>query len=123
VDALVQATRSAIAEIKKSGVADSYLEKLRSERTRDLQEVYRSNEFWLDRLVEKYKLAEDPRSILILPQLTRRITSENLRLAARQFLRADQYLDALLTPAEAVTPAAAVLSPSAPAAPAGGPAH
>ncbi|MEO8179958.1 MAG: insulinase family protein [Deltaproteobacteria bacterium] len=120
VDELVKATRSTIAEVKKSGVADSYLEKLRSERTRDLEEVYRSNEFWLDRLVEKYKLGEDPRSILILTQLTQRITSENLRLAARQFLRGDQYVDALLTPAEAaVTPATAVQSPS----PAAGPAR
>jgi len=124
VDELLEATRGAITEVKKSGVADSYLAKLRSERTRDLQEVYRSNEFWLDRLVEKYKLGEDPRSILILTQLTQRITSENLRLAARQFLRGDQYVDALLTPAEAaVTPATGAPAPSAPAAaPARGPA-
>jgi zinc protease len=118
VDKLLKATRTSIAEIKKSGVADSYLEKLRSERTRDLQELYRSNDFWLDRLVDKYKLGEDPRSILILPELTKRVTSENLRLAARQFLRDDQYVDAVLTPAGApAAPAAASSAPSpAPAA-------
>ena len=41
---------------------------------------------------------------ILLTQLTQRSTSENLRLAARQFLRADQYVDALLTPAEAFRP-------------------
>jgi zinc protease len=113
---LVQATRSSVAELAKSGVADGYLEKLRSERTRDLEELYRSNDFWLDRLVDKYKLGEDPRSILILPELTKRVTSENLRLAARQFLRGDQYVDAVLTPAALpAAPAAAVLAPGAPA--------
>jgi zinc protease len=113
VPKLLQATHTTIAAIKKSGVADSYLEKLRSERTRDLEEVYRSNEFWLDRLVDKYKLGEDPRKILVLPQLTQRVTSENLRLAARQFLRDDQYLDARLTPAgPPVAPAAAAPAPA-----------
>lgn len=113
VDRLVKATRTAISQIKNSGVANSYLEKLRSERTRELEEVYRSNDFWLERLVDKYKFGEDPRSILILTQLTQRITSENLRLAARHFLRDDQYVDALLTPApSAGTPAAVQLSPA-----------
>ena len=38
-----------------------------------------------------------------LPELTQRLTSNNLRQAARQFLRDDQHVEAILTPA--VTPA------------------
>jgi hypothetical protein len=43
-------------------------------------------------------MGEDPRSILALHDLTRRVTGENLRLAARHFLRDDQYIDARLMP-------------------------
>ncbi|HKO93135.1 MAG TPA: insulinase family protein, partial [Polyangiaceae bacterium] len=87
VDKLVQGTRDVIAELKKSGAEARYVEALVSQRTRQLEESYRSNEFWLDRLVDKYKLGEDPREILALPELTQRVTSDNLRLTARKFLR------------------------------------
>lgn len=115
-DKLLKATRTTIAELKKSGVQEPYLEKLRAQRTRDLEELYRDNAFWLERLVDKFKMGEDPRTIMSLPQLTQRITSENLRLAARQFLRDDQHVDAILTPAN-VTPAQTSRTLSAPAAP------
>jgi len=117
VDRLVKATRDVIAELKKSGVGASYVEKLVSQRTRQLEESYRSNEFWLERLVDKYKLGEDPRQISSLPELTQRVTSDHLRLAARKFLRDDQNLDALLAPAaQATTPAAPSAAPAAPTA-------
>ncbi len=100
-DKLEQAAREVIAQVKQSGIDASYVEKIKSERTRDLEEGYRSNGFWLERLVSKYRLDEDPRQILILHDLTQRVTSDNVRLAARKFLRDDQYLDARLLPAAA----------------------
>jgi zinc protease len=103
VDRLLQATRDVIAEVKKSGIDASYVEKLRSERTRDVEEYYRSNAFWLERLVDKYRMKEDPRQILTLHELTQRVTSDNVRSAAQKFLRDDQYLIARLEPA-AVAP-------------------
>jgi zinc protease len=119
VDQLVRSTREVIAEVKKSGVQASYVERLINQRTRQLEASYRSNEFWLERLVDKYKLGEDPRGILNLQDLTKRVTSDNLRLAARKFLRDDQNLDALLLPAEKPqVPAAPSAKPAAPAAPA-----
>jgi len=106
VQKLLQATRGIISETKKSGITASYVEKLKSERTRNLEELYRDNDFWLGRLVSAYKMGDDPRDILILPQLTRRVTSDNVRAAARQFLRDDQYVEAVLLPeSEAPAPA------------------
>ncbi|MEY4548545.1 MAG: hypothetical protein RL685_4740 [Pseudomonadota bacterium] len=99
VERLLQATRDVIAEVKKSGIDPSYVEKLRSERTRDVEEYYRSNAFWLERLVDKYRMKEDPRQILTLHELTQRVTSDNVRSAAQKFLRDDQYLIARLEPA------------------------
>jgi zinc protease len=105
VQKLIQATRGIIGETKKSGIAASYVEKLKSERSRNLEELYRDNDFWLGRLVSAYKMGDDPRDILILPRLTQRISSDNVRAAARQFLRDDQYLEAVLTPEAAAAPA------------------
>jgi zinc protease len=98
VDALQQATREVIAEVKQKGADESYLTKLISQRTRQLEENYRDNDFWLGRLASRYELGEDPRQILTLHQLTQRITSDNLRQAALELLRDDQYVDAQLTP-------------------------
>jgi zinc protease len=116
MDQLEQATRKVIAETKKSPVAESYLEKLRSERTRGLEQDYRSNGFWIQRLVDKYRMGEDPRQILILHELTKRLTSDNLRAAARKFLRDDQYIEARLTPAQAEMPTSPAAAAPAPAA-------
>jgi zinc protease len=100
IDKLLKATRTVMADVKKSGIAPSYVDKLKSLRTRELEEGYRSNRFWLDRLSTQYNLDLDPKDILLLYDLTQRITSDNLRLAARKYLRDDQYLDARLLPGE-----------------------
>jgi zinc protease len=116
-DKLEQAAREVIAEVKQSGIDASYVEKIKSERTRDLEESYRTNGFWLDRLVSKYRLGEDPREILILHELTQRVTSDNVRLAAKKFLRDDQYLDARLLPAAPSPVESTRPSPAGPATP------
>jgi predicted Zn-dependent peptidase len=99
VDDLVQASHNVIERVKREGVAPGYIEKLKSMRTHDLEDEYRTNHFWLERLVEKFKMKEDPRQILILHDLTNRVTSENIQGAARRCLRDDQYVDARLLPA------------------------
>jgi zinc protease len=98
IEKLERATQEVIAEVKAKGANGTYLTKLISQRTRDLEESYRDNDFWLSRLATQYKMGEDPRSILALHDLTRRVTGDNLRLAARHFLRDDQYVDARLMP-------------------------
>jgi zinc protease len=98
VDKLEAAMRDVFADTKKNGVAASYVEKLVSQRTRDLELDYRNNGFWLGRLAASYERGEDPRQILILHDLTKRVTSDNIRLAARKYLRDDQYIDAVLLP-------------------------
>jgi predicted Zn-dependent peptidase len=101
VDTLLQATREVIADVKKSGIPASYVEKLSSQRTRDLEEYYRSNGFWLEHLLTKYRMREDLKEILILHELTKRVTSANVQRAARKFLRDEQYVLARLEPGAA----------------------
>jgi zinc protease len=98
IDKLMTAIHGVLADVSKNGVAPTYIEKLVSQRTRDLELEYRSNGFWLNRLADTYERGDDPRQILILHELTRRVTSDNIRLAARKYLRDDQYIDAQLLP-------------------------
>jgi zinc protease len=98
IEKLERALGEVIADVKAKGVTEEYIQKLVNQRTRDLELDYRSNGFWLGRLVTAYELGEDPRLILNLNELTKRVTSENIRLAARKYLRDDQYVDAQLRP-------------------------
>jgi len=107
VEDLVRVTHEVIERTKAEGVEAAYVEKLKKMRTRDLEQEYRTNVFWLERLVEKFKMKEDPRNILILHQLTQRVTSDNIKEAARHFLRDDQYVDARLLPAPGSSPSTA----------------
>jgi zinc protease len=120
IEKLERAVQEVVADVKKNGVAEGYIEKLKSQRTRDLELDYRSNGFWLGRLTSAYEHADDPRQILGLHELTKRVTSDNIRLAARKYLREDQYIDAQLLPKpESAKPEAAqpVPTPPKPAAP------
>jgi zinc protease len=114
IEKLEKGIHDVFAELEKSGVGASYIEKLVSQRTRDLELDYRNNGFWLNRLADTYERGDDPRKILILHDLTKRVTSENIRLAARKYLRDDQYIDAQLLPKR--EPAATSQTPSTPAA-------
>jgi len=98
VETLEQATLEVIEDVRQHGVKADYLDKLRSIRTRGLEEDYRNNNFWLRRLVGQYKMGRDPREILSLHDLTERITSENLQRAAQVFLLEDRVIDAKLLP-------------------------
>ncbi|HTV24171.1 MAG TPA: insulinase family protein, partial [Polyangiaceae bacterium] len=98
IEKLQRATRDVIAELEQKGVGPDYITKLVNQRTRSLEESYRSNDFWIGRLAATYERGDDPRDILILHELTKRITSDNLKQAARKFLRHDQYLEAELRP-------------------------
>ena len=100
IEKLERATREVIVEVKAKGADSTYLTKLKNQRTRNLEESYRDNGFWLGRLATKYEFGEDPRKILILHDLTARVTTVNIRNAARHFLRDDQYVDAQLLPKE-----------------------
>jgi zinc protease len=113
VDKLQTAIAEVVADVKKNGVSATYIEKLVSQRSRDLELSYRNNGFWLGRLASSYERGDDPRKILLLNELTRRVTSDNIRLAARKYLRDDQYIDAQLLPRAEPAPASAT-APSTP---------
>jgi zinc protease len=112
LDTLEQATRRVIAETKQKGADESYITKLVNQRTVEVQEYYRSNTFWLQRLAVAYQRGEDPREILQLHELTKRVTSDNIKRAAQKYLKDTQYLDARLLPES---------SPETPSAPAPAP--
>ncbi|MEY2930160.1 MAG: hypothetical protein RL033_909, partial [Pseudomonadota bacterium] len=66
-DKLVRAARDVVAEVQASGIGPTYVDKIKQERARHLEDSYRSNAFWLDRLIDAYRTQDDPRDILKLP--------------------------------------------------------
>ena len=54
--------------------------------------------------LKQYQIGEDPRIIAALLDPSPRLTSDDVRSAAKKFLRDDQYLDARLMPAGAAAP-------------------
>jgi zinc protease len=104
VERLAQAVHDVIADTKRSAIDASYLERIARERARSLEEVARNNGFWVSALLKQYQIGEDPRIIAALLDPSPRLTSDDVRSAAKKFLRDDQYLDARLMPAGAAAP-------------------
>jgi predicted Zn-dependent peptidase len=63
--------------------------------------------FWLQQLLAAYRFGRDPAAVLEEATRLDHVTRDGLRRAARRYLRADQYLEAVLLPATPATADAA----------------
>jgi zinc protease len=100
VDELVKATFDEIAQIQRAGIGEEYLEKVRQTFTREREVRLRNNEFWLGWLSIAYTFGDDPTLVLDPSKMIARITSDNMKAAARRFLDAKQYFEPILLPAK-----------------------
>jgi zinc protease len=108
VDELVKATFDEIAQLQQHGIGDDYLEKVRQTFTRERETQLRSNAFWLGWLASAYNYGDDPTLVLDPSKMLARMTSDNVKAAARRYYDAKQYFEPILMPAEAgATPAPA----------------
>jgi zinc protease len=100
VDELVKATFDEIAEIQKNGIAAEYLEKVKQTFTREREVQLRSNGFWIGWLSVAYAYGDDPALVLDPSKMTARMTSDNVKAAAKRYLDAKQYFEPILLPAK-----------------------
>ncbi len=101
---LTDAVFALIEEVKKTGLDQPTVEKLREQRKRGLETEMKQNEFWLQQLEESYRYGTDPRKLLELREQIERISSDGVKRAAKQYL-GKQWVDALLVPESATTTA------------------
>ena len=98
VDALVAATFKEMAEIAKSGVSAEYLDKVKAEFLRARETELRTNGFWLGQLTWAAFYGDDPAIVLDPNNVARRVTSDNVKAAAKRYLDPKQYFQAVLVP-------------------------
>ncbi len=111
VKKLQDAVAEIVATVKKDGIGDVYLEKVREKRRRNLETSMRENRFWMGQLAEHYRYGTDPTKILELEKTLARVTSANVQKTARTFLDDRSRVTGVLVP-EADAPAAAPVKPT-----------
>jgi zinc protease len=99
VDKLIAATFAEIAAIQKAGIGADYLEKIKSSFLRERETELRQNNFWSGWLESSYRYGDDPSLILDPSKMVGRMTSDNVKAAAKRYLDAKQYYQAVLLPA------------------------
>jgi zinc protease len=96
-DKLTQAVFGLVEKVKNEGIDQATVDKLKEQRRRGLETDKKENRFWSQQLAEHYRYGTDPRKILELDKMIDRVSSDNVKKAAKQYL-GKQYVDALLMP-------------------------
>ena len=118
VDELTKAAYAQIAEIAANGTTKltkdgepvEYLDKVKQTFLRSRETEMRTNGFWLGWLSKAYKFGDDPTMILDPSKVVARMTSDNVKAAAKRFLDPKQTYTAVLLPEKDV-PAPAPTKP------------
>jgi zinc protease len=100
VDKLLAATHTEIAAIAKSGIGDTYLEKVREGFRRDRELELRNNQFWSGWLLTAARFHDDPALVLDPSGMMNRATSKNVQAAAKRYLDAGSVYQSVLLPAK-----------------------
>lgn len=94
---LTQAVFDLVAKVKKEGIEQEVIDKVKEQRRRGLETDLKENRFWMRQLSEHFRFGTDPRKIAELAKMIDRVTTDNVKKAANKYLRG-QYVDALLMP-------------------------
>lgn len=98
VDELVKAVFDEIAQLQRGGIGPDYLEKVKQTFTREREVQLRNNGFWVSWLTSAYAHSDDPTLVLDPSKMVARMTSDNVKAAAKRYLDARQYFEPVLLP-------------------------
>ncbi len=98
VDTLTNALLSEIETIKKEGIGEDYLVKVRESQTRKREVDVKSNRFWSGQLAAYSRYDRDPRLILDYDTLVKNVSSPRIQEAAKRYLKTDRYVIGVLYP-------------------------
>jgi zinc protease len=100
VTELINAMFDEIAQVQKAGIGPDYLEKIKQTFTRERETQLRSNGFWIGWLTSAYTYGDDPALVLDPSKMIARMTSDNVKAAAKRYLDPKQYFEPILLPAK-----------------------
>jgi len=98
-DELSKAVFSVIDSIKAGAVSDSNMTKIRELAVREHETAVKQNNSWLNAMMDADEDGRDPRDFLRVADLTLKVTKDQIRDAARTYLRMDNYAHFTLLPA------------------------
>jgi zinc protease len=104
VDKLKQAVFDEIKAIQESGVSAEMIAKIKETRRRAQETDLKDNGFWLRELERAYTFGDDPREIPNAQPMIDKISSERTQRAAKKYLRAGEFILAVLKPEAGATP-------------------
>ncbi|HTJ43279.1 MAG TPA: insulinase family protein [Kofleriaceae bacterium] len=101
VEKLRDAVVNVVKTVQKDGLGDDYLEKVRAEITRGHETELRENRYWLYKLADAWRFGDDPKDIPSVDPILARVTSDNVKAAAKKYLDAKDSVLAVLRPVKA----------------------
>jgi len=100
VSDLVAATFAEIDKIKKDGVSDEDLQKIKETQRRNREENLKINRYWLNQLRAYYYNQSNLNTFYESEELTEGITSDDLKAAANKYINMENYVKIVLIPEE-----------------------
>jgi zinc protease len=102
VVSLRKAVFDVIASIKKEGIGDDYISKVKELRRRKLETDLEKNNFWMNELVDHYRYGTDPSTIVEDKQKgVDRVSSKIVQAAAKRYLGKNRVEGVLMPEASA----------------------
>jgi zinc protease len=98
VEELIQATKDEIEKIKKEGVSEEDLNKIKETQLREHKESLKTNNYWISTLYLSYYNGLPLERIEKFEERVKALTSENLQQVAQKYIKDDQYIELVLKP-------------------------
>lgn len=98
LDKLYAITLAEIEKLKVEGPINLDIEKVLAKKKLDLETNQKTNGYWLNKLSDKYLRNMDLKEILNEEELLKQVTPANFKIAAQQFLKADNLIKVVMLP-------------------------
>jgi zinc protease len=112
VDNLIKASLDEIAVVQKEGATAEQLEKIKAQFLRERETQIKTNGFWIGWLASSYRFGDDPTLVTDPSRMIGRMTSDNVKAAAKKFLPKTPYFQAVLLPASTTAAPAPAPAPA-----------
>ena len=97
-DTLTQALQSEIVKIRKKGIEESYLTKVKQQWKQSHKETIKSNAAWAGNIIDSKVQGEDLDRFINYEKYVDKLTTADIQKAANQYLSGDNLLIATLMP-------------------------
>jgi len=98
VQKLTDAVMKEIDRLRREGPSEADVKAVKETEKNDLQESYKTNDFWLGSLQTAAILNRDPKRIALRIERTESLTPENIHNAFKKYFPADRYTVVTLAP-------------------------